>query len=167
MTDPKSKIVPREQAALLSQRAREQGLTVVLANGVFDLLHVGHARYLWAAKNLGDVLIVGVNSDASARALKGPGRPLLPEEERAELLAHLASVDYVVIFPETTVVELLKAVKPHIHAKGTDYTPDTVPEREVVAAWGGRTAICGDPKDHATSDLVATLRRRFASESSS
>lgn len=164
MTDPKSKVISRQQAALLSQKAREQGQTVVLANGVFDLLHVGHVRYLWAAKKLGDVLIVGVNSDASARALKGPGRPLVPEEERAELLAHLAAVDYVVIFPETTVVELLQAVKPHVHAKGTDYTPETVPEREVVAAWGGRTAICGDPKDHATSDLLATIKKRLAGE---
>lgn len=167
MTDPKSKIVTREQAARLSQKAREQGQTVVLANGVFDLLHVGHVRYLWAAKKLGDLLIVGVNSDASATALKGPGRPLVPEEERAELLAHLVAVDYVVVFPETTVVELLKAVKPHIHAKGTDYTPETVPEREVVAAWGGRTAICGDPKHHATSDLLANIRKRIATEGSS
>lgn len=167
MTDPKSKVITREHAAILSQKARECGKTVVLANGVFDLLHVGHVRYLWAAKELGDVLIVGVNSDASARALKGPGRPLVPEVERAELLAHLASVDYVVIFPETTVVELLKALKPHIHAKGTDYTPETVPEREVVAAWGGRTAICGDPKNHATSDLLAAIKKRLASEGSS
>lgn len=167
MTDPKFKVITREQAALLSQEARKQGQTVVLANGVFDLLHVGHVRYLWAAKNLGDVLIVGVNSDASVRALKGPGRPLVPEEERAELLAHLAAVDWVVIFPETTVVELLKAVQPHIHAKGTDYTPETVPERDVVATWGGRTAICGDPKDHATSDLLATIKKRLASEGSS
>ncbi len=166
MTDPSAKIITREQAALLAQKAREQGQTVVLANGVFDLLHVGHVRYLWAAKKLGDVLIVGVNSDASTRALKGPGRPLVPEAERAELLAHLSCVDYVVIFPETTVVELLKAIKPHIHAKGTDYTPETVPEREVVAAWGGRTAICGDPKEHATSDLLATIRKLLASESS-
>lgn len=162
MTDPASKVITRERAAQLAQKAREQGQTVVLANGVFDLLHVGHVRYLWAAKQLGDLLFVGVNSDVSARALKGPGRPLVPEGERAELLAHLACVDYVVVFPETTVVELLRALKPHIHAKGTDYTPETVPEREVVATWGGRTAICGDPKEHATTDLVAAILRRLA-----
>lgn len=164
MTEPRDKILTRRRAEELARQARQQGRTVVLANGVFDLLHVGHVRYLWAAKQLGDVLFVGVNSDASARALKGPGRPLVPEAERAELLAHLASVDYVVIFPETTVVELLRALKPHVHAKGTDYTAETVPEREVVAAWGGRTAICGDPKEHATTDLVATILRRFARE---
>lgn len=162
MTEPREKIVTREQAAQLAHEARQQGRTVVFANGVFDLLHVGHVRYLWAARQLGDLLFVGVNSDASARALKGPGRPLVPEAERAELLAHLASVDYVVIFPETTVVDLLQALKPHVHAKGTDYTPETVPERKVVAAWGGRTAICGDPKEHATTDLLAAILRRFA-----
>ncbi|MGC8916420.1 MAG: adenylyltransferase/cytidyltransferase family protein [Thermoanaerobaculum sp.] len=162
MVDPKAKIVSPAEAAGFARKAREDGKTVVLANGVFDLLHVGHARYLWAARQLGDLLFVGVNSDASARALKGPGRPLVPEEERAELLAHLACVDYVVVFPETTVADLLFALKPHIHAKGTDYTPETVPEREVLAAWGGQVAICGDPKTHATTDLVAAIAQRFS-----
>ncbi|MCX7895638.1 MAG: adenylyltransferase/cytidyltransferase family protein [Thermoanaerobaculum sp.] len=161
MTDPAAKIITPSQAAEISARARAQGRTVVLANGVFDLLHVGHARYLLGAKALGDLLIVGVNSDDSARQLKGPQRPLMPAQERAELLAHFACVDYVVIFNEITVAELLRAVKPHIHAKGSDYTPDTVPEREVLREWGGRVAICGDAKDHATSQLLALIAQRF------
>lgn len=159
MKDPKAKILPRSKARELAAQLRREGKRLVLANGAFDLLHVGHARYLWAAKGLGDVLIVGVNSDSSVRALKGAPRPIVPEEERAELLAHLGCVDYVVIFPETTVSALLRDLQPDIHAKGTDYSPETVPEREVVREWGGRTVICGDPKDHATSELVARIAR--------
>lgn len=159
MNDPKAKILPRSKARELAAQLRREGKRLVLANGAFDLLHVGHARYLWAAKGLGDVLIVGVNSDSSVRALKGAPRPIVPEEERAELLAHLGCVDYVVIFPETTVSALLRDLQPDIHAKGTDYSPETVPEREVVREWGGRTVICGDPKDHATSELVARIAR--------
>lgn len=161
MEDPKTKILSREKARELAARLRQEGKRLVLANGAFDLLHVGHARYLWAAKQLGDVLIVGVNSDSSVRALKGALRPIVPEGERAELLAHLWCVDYVVIFAEITVSELLRDLQPDIHAKGTDYSHQTVPEREVVREWGGQTVICGDPKDHATSDLVAKIGRQL------
>jgi rfaE bifunctional protein nucleotidyltransferase chain/domain len=158
MMDPARKILTRTQARKLAEKLRQEGKTLVLANGAFDLLHVGHARYLLAAKKLGDVLLVAVNSDSSVRELKGPGRPVVPEGERAELLAHLAAVDYVVIFPERTVAALLRELRPQVHAKGTDYTPETVPEREVVREWGGRTVICGDPKEHASSDLIARIR---------
>ncbi|HNX49086.1 MAG TPA: adenylyltransferase/cytidyltransferase family protein [Thermoanaerobaculaceae bacterium] len=161
MTDPGAKLVPRSEAARLAAAARKAGRLVVMANGAFDLLHVGHVRYLAAARELGDLLIVAVNSDASVRGLKGPSRPILPENERIELLSHLACVDTLVLFDEPTVAEVLRAVRPHVHAKGTDYTPDTVPERAIVAEWGGRTAICGDPKDHATTDLIGEIRRRL------
>lgn len=159
MKDPKAKIIPRDKARELAAQLRREGKRLVLANGAFDLLHVGHARYLWAAKGLGDVLIVGVNSDSSVRALKGAPRPIVPENERAELLAHFGCVDYVVIFTEPTVSELLRDLQPDIHAKGTDYSPESVPEREVVREWGGQTVVCGDPKDHATSELVAKIAR--------
>lgn len=161
MIDPGSKVVSRSRAADLAGAARRTGRVVVLANGAFDLLHVGHVRYLAAARDLGDLLIVAVNSDASVRGLKGPDRPILPEAERVELLSHLACVDHIVLFDEPTVAEVLRAVRPQVHAKGTDYTPETVPERVIVAEWGGRTAICGDPKDHATTDLIGEIRRRF------
>jgi len=130
------------------------GLVVVLANGAFDLLHVGHVRYLAAAKELGDRLIVAVNSDASVQASKGPSRPIVPESERLEILAHLRMVDRLVLFDSKTVTPVLKRLQPDIHAKGTDYTTESVPERGVVAAYGGRTVICGDPKDHATTDVI-------------
>lgn len=138
--------------------ARHRGKTVVLANGCFDVLHAGHVRYLEAAKSIGDVLVVGINSDQEVATLKGAGRPLLPESERAEIVAALAAVDLVTIFNEPTVAELLLAIKPDIHAKGTDYTEDTVPERDVVRSFGGRTAIVGDPKDHSTSDMIRRVR---------
>ncbi len=138
--------------------ARDRGLTVVLANGCFDVLHAGHVRYLEAAKSIGDILVVGINSDAQVATLKGAGRPLLPESERAEIVAALAAVDLVTIFNEPTVEELLLAIKPDIHAKGTDYTEDTVPERDVVRSFGGRTAIVGDPKDHSTSDMIRRVK---------
>jgi len=122
-------------------------------------LHVGHIRYLEGAKALGDLLVVGVNSDDQVNALKGPGRPVMPETERAEIVSALQCVDIVTIFPEPTVEALLLALKPDIHAKGTDYTEDTMPEREVVRSYGGRVAIVGDPKDHSTSDLIERIHR--------
>lgn len=140
---------------------RRRGQRIVLANGCFDLLHVGHVRYLEGARREGDVLVVGVNSDASVRHLKGSGRPLLPAPERAVLVAALAAVDYVVVFDDLTVAPLIAALRPDVHAKGTDYTLETVPEREAVRAVGGRVAIVGDPKEHSTRDLLATIRQRF------
>jgi rfaE bifunctional protein nucleotidyltransferase chain/domain len=136
---------------------RRAGRSIAFANGCFDLLHVGHVRYLQGAAKEGDVLIVAINDDASVRALKGEGRPLLAAEHRAELVAALRCVDYVVVFPDPTVGPLLQALRPDVHCKGTDYTVDTVPEREVVKAYGGRTAIVGDPKDHSTRDLLARI----------
>ena len=138
--------------------ARDRGLTVVLANGCFDVLHAGHVRYLEAAKSIGDILVVGINSDEQVARLKGAGRPLLPQSERAEIVAALAAVDLVTIFNEPTVAELLMSIKPDIHAKGTDYTEETVPERDVVRSFGGRTAIVGDPKDHSTSDMIRRVK---------
>jgi rfaE bifunctional protein nucleotidyltransferase chain/domain len=145
----------------LSQRVaadRQAGRTHAFANGCFDLLHVGHVRYLEAARAEADRLIVAVNADSSAAALKGQGRPIMPARERAELIAALRSVDYVVIFPDRTVDRLLQRLQPAVHCKGTDYTPETVPERDIVRAYGGRTAIVGDPKDHSTRDLIAAIR---------
>jgi len=138
---------------------RAGGARLVLANGLFDLLHVGHLRYLEAARAAGDHLVVALNSDRSARALKGADRPVVPEAERAELVAGFRCVDWVVIFDEETVENVIRALRPDIQAKGTDYTPETVPERRVVEACGGRVAIVGDPKDHATRDLIAAIRR--------
>ena len=137
--------------------ARGAGQTIAFANGCFDLLHVGHVRYLDAAAQEADVLIVAINDDASVRALKGEGRPILSAADRAELIAALRSVDYVVIFPESTVGPLLEAIRPDVHCKGTDYTLDSVPERDVVRGYGGRIAIVGDPKDHSTRDLLARI----------
>ena len=142
---------------------RRRGQRVVLANGCFDLLHVGHVRYLEGARREGDVLVVGVNDDEGVRRLKGPGQPLLEARDRARLVAALAAVDYVVIFAEPTVTALIGALRPDVHAKGTDYTTETVPEREAVRAVGGRVAIVGDPKDHSTRDLLAAIRQRFRS----
>ena len=137
---------------------RRAGRTVVFANGVFDLLHVGHVRYLQAARAEGDLLIVGVNSDASTRSLKGAGRPILTERARASLVAALAAVNYVVIFDELDVNALLREFQPDVHAKGTDYTPETVPERDLAALLGIRVAIVGDSKKHSTRELIARLR---------
>jgi len=150
-----------EEAAALAERFRAAGRRVVLANGVFDLLHVGHVRYLESARQLGDVLFVGLNGDASVARLKGAGRPLMPAVERAELIAALRAVDYVVIFEDDSADALLRAVRPDVHAKGTDYTAESVPERETAQAVGARTAITGDPKRHATRDLIATIVERF------
>ncbi|MDQ6893452.1 MAG: adenylyltransferase/cytidyltransferase family protein [Acidobacteriota bacterium] len=138
---------------------RERSRLIVFANGAFDLLHAGHVRYLEAAKAEGDWLVVGVNSDESVRAAKGPSRPIVPESERAEIVAALACVDAVVLFDEASPAGLIAELAPDVHAKGTDYTAETVPERDVVRSYGGRTAIVGDPKDHATSDLVERIRR--------
>jgi rfaE bifunctional protein nucleotidyltransferase chain/domain len=151
-------VLSRQALAALVADARRAGRTVAFANGVFDLLHVGHVRYLEAAAAEADVLIVAVNDDASVRALKGPGRPLLPADDRAELVAALRAVAAVTIFAEPTVAPLLELLRPDVHCKGTDYTVDSVPERATVAAYGGRTAIVGDPKDHSTRDLLRTLR---------
>ncbi len=140
---------------------RREGLTIVLANGAFDLLHVGHIRYLSAAAELGDRLIVAVNSDLSVRTSKGPSRPIVPQPERVEILSHLIMIDAIVVFDTPTVGPVLERLRPDIHAKGTDYTAETVPERAVVAAYGGRTIICGDPKEHSTTDVIAIIRERF------
>ena len=144
-----------ERAAL----ARGSGRTIALANGCFDLLHVGHVRYLTGAAAEADVLVVAINDDVSVCALKGPDRPVMLAAERAELVAALEMVDYVLVFSGPTVGPLIAALEPDVHCKGTDYTADSVPEREVVRAYGGRTAIVGDPKDHSTRDLLARLSR--------
>jgi rfaE bifunctional protein nucleotidyltransferase chain/domain len=138
-------------------RDRRAGRTIALANGCFDLLHVGHVRYLEAARRQADRLVVAVNGDATVRVLKGAGRPILTAGDRAELVAALRAVDYVVVFEEPTVAGVLLALRPEVHCKGTDYTVDTVPEREIVRGYGGRTAIVGDPKDHSTRDLIARI----------
>ncbi len=152
-----SRILDREELLARVETARASGAKIVLANGCFDVLHVGHVRYLAGARELGDILVVGINSDEQVVRLKGPGRPVLPASERAELVAALGSVTYVTIFDEPTVTELLLALKPDVHAKGTDYTEETVPERAVVRSYGGRVAIVGDPKDHSTSAILTRL----------
>jgi D-glycero-beta-D-manno-heptose 1-phosphate adenylyltransferase len=149
-----TKILSRNELRQQVERWRRSGESITLANGNFDLLHVGHVRYLGAAKALGGKLVVAVNSDDSVRALKGEGRPLMPEYERAEILAALASVDAVVIFPELDVRAIIREIRPDIHAKGTDYTADSVPERDTLAGYGGRVAIVGDSKDHSTSEII-------------
>ena len=153
------KIVSREKLISLLASAKQRGQRVVLANGVFDTLHVGHTRYLTGAKAEGDLLVVAVNSDSSVRALKGPGRPILDEQARAFLVAALRAVDYVVIFSEPNVEKLLEELRPDVHAKGTDYTADSVPERAVAARLGIRVAIVGDPKDHSTRSLLDAIRK--------
>jgi rfaE bifunctional protein nucleotidyltransferase chain/domain len=150
-------VVSRDSLAARMREARGSGRTVAFANGCFDLLHVGHVRYLEAAAQEADVLVVAVNDDKAVRELKGEGRPVLAAEHRAELVAALRCVDFVVVFPELTVAPLLELLHPDVHCKGTDYTVDTVPEREVVRAYGGRVAIVGDPKDHSTRDLLARI----------
>jgi len=158
MRTARSKIGSLEEVRERVEAARREGSTVALANGVFDLLHVGHVRYLQGAKAEADVLVVGVNGDDSARRLEGPERPILPAVDRALLVAAQRAVDHVVVFEEDDVRGLLLALKPDVHCKGTDYTPETVPEREVVCSYGGRVAIVGDPKDHDTRALLARLR---------
>jgi D-glycero-beta-D-manno-heptose 1-phosphate adenylyltransferase len=153
-TSAGSRILDRNRLIARVAIARKNGARVVLANGCFDILHVGHVRYLEGARALGDLLVVGINSDEQVRTLKGEGRPLMPERERAEIIASLRAVDIVTIFAEPTVEELIRAVRPDIHAKGTDYTEETVPERDVVRSYGGRVAIVGDPKDHSTTEML-------------
>lgn len=148
------KILKREEARVRVEQWRRAGERIVLANGNFDLLHVGHVRYLKGAKELGGKLIVAINSDESVRALKGDGRPVMPAEERAEIVAALEDVDAVVIFPELDVRGLIRELRPDIQAKGTDYTVDSVPERDTLAEYGGRVAIVGDAKDHSTSEII-------------
>ena len=151
------RVVSVEQLAAEIGRERAAGRTVALANGCFDVLHVGHVRYLQGAAAEADRLIVAINDDESVAELKGPGRPILPAADRAELVAALRGVDYVVTFREQTVEPLLRLIKPDVHCKGTDYTVDSVPERSVVLEYGGRTAIVGDPKQHATRELIARI----------
>jgi D-glycero-beta-D-manno-heptose 1-phosphate adenylyltransferase len=158
--DTRVKILSRGGFHDVLDEHRRTRRKIVFANGVFDLLHVGHVRYLQAARAEGDVLVVGINSDASTRQLKGKGRPVLTERARATLVAAIAAVDYVVIFDELDVKTLLREIQPDVHAKGTDYTADTVPERDLARLLGIRVAIVGDPKDHSTRDLLARLRRQ-------
>jgi rfaE bifunctional protein nucleotidyltransferase chain/domain len=159
--DTREKILSREGVHAALDEHRRAGRKIVFANGVFDILHAGHVRYLKAARAEGDVLVVGVNSDASTRKLKGAGRPILTERARASLVAAIAAVNYVVIFDEPDVNSLLREFQPDVHAKGTDYTPASLPEaeRELAALLGIRVAIVGDPKDHSTRDLLARLRQ--------
>jgi rfaE bifunctional protein nucleotidyltransferase chain/domain len=155
-----SKIVlSRDELAQTLGERRARNEKIVLANGCFDILHVGHTRYLSGARAEGDVLVVAINSDEGVRKLKGEGRPILPENERAEIIAALESVDYVTIFDEPTVEPLLEALRPNVHAKGTDYTPETVPERAAADRLGIRVAIVGDAKNHSTRNLLAQLAR--------
>ncbi len=154
-----SKVIPREELLKRAAALRAEGKSIALANGLFDLVHVGHLRYLEEAAREADVLVVAVNDDASARRLKGPDRPIVPEGERAELIAGFGCVAFVTVFPESTVEPLLRALRPDVHCKGTDYTAETVPEREVARELGIRVAITGDPKTHATRDLIKHIRR--------
>ena len=157
--DTREKILSRDGLHAVLEEYRSAGRKIVFANGVFDLLHVGHVRYLEGARAEGDLLVVGVNSDSSTRKLKGEGRPILTERARASLVAALRCVDYVVIFDDLDVKPLLREYQPDVHAKGTDYTAETVPESDLAALLGIRVAIVGDPKDHSTRDLLSRLRR--------
>ena len=160
------KIVPRAQLAALGERLRRDGRRIVLANGCFELLHVGHVRYLQGARAEGDVLVVAVNGDRAVSGLKGPGRPLLPAEARVELVAALECVDYAVIFDDLTAEGVLRDLRPHVHCKGTDYTAESVPERAVMEELGGTVRIVGDSKNHSTRDILAEIRKRSNAVSS-
>ena len=153
-------IVALDELKKLAQAAHERGETLVLTNGAFDLLHVGHVRYLQGAAEHGQRIITAVNSDSSVRAAKGPKRPMIPDHERAEIVAAMAVVDWVVIFDDKTVEPIIEAVRPHVHAKGTDYTADSVPEAALVKRLGGRVEIVGDPKDHSTTELCEQLKEK-------
>jgi rfaE bifunctional protein nucleotidyltransferase chain/domain len=159
-----TKLLNREALRQRVELWRRAGELVTLANGNFDLLHVGHVRYLRGAKALGGKLVVAINSDESVRTLKGEGRPIMPEQERAEIVAALADVDAVVVFPELDVRALIREIRPDIQAKGTDYTADSVPERDTVTEYGGRVEIVGDPKDHSTSEIIRSqiIRSRLS-----
>ena len=158
MAGTRQKVQSLDAVAQAVEAARRGGKTVALANGAFDLLHAGHVRYLEGAKALADVLVVAVNTDNSVRLAKGEGRPLVPEAERAELVAALACTDFVLLFDEPDVRAVLRRLRPSVHVKGTDYTVETVPERDEVAAWGGRVAIAGDAKDHSTTARAAAVQ---------
>lgn len=153
------KIGSRDQIVSRVATLRANGKTVALANGVFDLLHVGHVRYLQDARAHADLLVVAINSDRSTRALKGEGRPVIPESERAELVAALSCTDLVLLFDEPDVRAVIRAIRPNVHAKGTDYSVESIPERAEVEAYGGRVVIAGDPKDHSTSAIAARLKK--------
>ncbi len=158
MSGHTKKIVSREELRRRVEQWRENGDKVILTNGCFDLLHVGHIRYLHAAKELGGKVVVALNSDASVRELKGEGRPLMNEQERAEILAALSDVDAIVVFPEPDVRAIIREIHPDVQAKGTDYTADSVPERDEVTAYGGCIAIVGDPKNHSTTEFLGQMR---------
>jgi D-glycero-beta-D-manno-heptose 1-phosphate adenylyltransferase len=155
---PNAPVLNRDQLIKAAADSRGRGERIILTNGCFDLFHVGHIRYLDGARSLGGFVITAINSDRQVRKLKGDARPFMPEHERAEMVAALRSVDAVTIFDEPTVEQVIEAVRPDIHAKGTDYTEDSVPEREIVKRFGGRVAIVGDPKDHSSTDLYTALR---------
>jgi rfaE bifunctional protein nucleotidyltransferase chain/domain len=159
-----AQIIPREGTAELGEQLRRAGRRVSFANGCFDVLHAGHVRYLQAAKQQGDVLVVGINSDRSVSALKGPGRPLLPASARGELVAALEPVDYVIIFEELTAEAMLSELRPDVHCKGPDYTTETVPERALAKSLGIAVAIVGDAKNHSTRNLLAEIARRYRKE---
>lgn len=159
MSDTTKKILDRAQLQRMVADWRKAGIPVTLANGCFDVLHVGHIRYLRAAKELGGKLVVALNADKTVRELKGAGRPQAPEQERAEIIAALADVDAVVIFPEPDVRALIRELRPNVHAKGTDYTAESVPERDTVIECGGRVAIVGDPKDHSSTELLRVWKK--------
>ena len=159
MRQSQSKIISRERLSELVAEHRRRGRRIVLANGCFDALHVGHVRYLQGARREGDILVVAVNSDSGVRGLKGSGRPILPESARADLVAALRAVDYVVLFSEPNVEALLDRLRPDVHAKGTDYSAETVPERATAARLGIRVAIVGDPKEHSTRELFESVRK--------
>ena len=156
--DAAARVLDRDALIAETKSARQAGQTIVLSNGCFDVLHAGHIRYLQGARELGDVLVVAINADVQVKVLKGTGRPILAEHDRAELVASIDVVDFVTIFDEPTVEQLLLAIKPDVHAKGTDYTEETVPERDVVRSYGGSVAIVGDPKNHSTSEMLKRLR---------
>jgi rfaE bifunctional protein nucleotidyltransferase chain/domain len=153
-------ILSRDELANYAEQVRDAGEKIILANGCFDLIHAGHVRYLAGAKALGGKLLVAVNSDKQVRGLKGNGRPLMSEAERAEIIASFRFVDAVTVFDEPTVEEIIRLIRPDFHAKGTDYTTDSVPEREIVREYGGQVAIVGDPKDHSSTELLAAVKQR-------
>jgi len=153
-------LIPRSEVRSLGERLRREGKRIAFANGCFDLLHVGHVRFLEGAREQGDVLVVGINGDAAVRGLKGPGRPLMPAEARASLIGALESVDYVVIFDDLTAEGVLRDLRPHVQCKGTDYTEQTVPERAVMESLGGEVRIVGDAKNHSTREVLAEISRR-------